>query len=653
MATNLVTWARRQPRWRWLLVLVVVVGGVLWWRGGAGPTSNGVTFETRRGPLTIKVVEGGSIQALEYQEIKCEARVGYQGIKILKIVEEGYQVTDDDVRTNKILVELDSSDLQKQITQQEIQLQSAAATFTDAQQGYDIQLNQNTSDLKAAEQKARFARMDFEKFLGDKAALEVINELGLDQLMADAETNRVVAPALPATPDDATPGAASVPNGAAPPPVVGATVAAAEPPPENGSAPGVPLEVLAAGAVALPVGPTPGSAPPPTTAPAPAPALAVKVDFSRYARLERLSDGEAMQKLRKLQDEKKTAEKELRQAESTLKGTQRLFEKLFVTRTDLQRDEIAHDTTALKLQSAETAERLFLKYEFPKTAEETLSKYAEAVRELDRARRAAISKMAQAEAKLKSAQGQYNIQSRQLKELQEQLAKCTITAQKPGLVVYGGAGQDMVWYGDQERIREGATVRERQSIITIPDMNKMSVKVRIHESYIKKIKKGQPAQITVDAFADKLLKGEVSKVGVLPDSQNMWANPDLKVYLTTVDIAGTHDWLKPGMSAKVEILVNQLTNVVHVPVQAVVPEEGKQVCYVGRGLKPERREVEIGEASDEFVEIKSGLKEGDQVLLRARGATAPAAGEKAKEPEKEKSTATPVAPAAAPPVPNG
>lgn len=549
------SWLRQRPRWQLTAgVALLVLAAFVFARRGAGASDNGVTFATRRGPLDIKVVEGGSVQALEFQEIKCEVRVGYQGIKILRIVEEGYQVTEDDIRTNKVLVELDSSELQKQITQQEIQLESAAASLTDAQQGYEIQINQNASDIKAAEQKARFARMDFAKFMGAEAADAVIAEIGLDHLAT--------------------------------------AVASAEDPP---------APVVTAGAV---------------------------FDFATYASLDRLSDGEAMQKLRKLQDDKQTAAKELRQAETTLEGTKRLFAKEFLPQTDLQRDEIAHGNAVLKLQSAETAERLFLKYEFPKTAEENLSKYAEAVRELDRARKAAISKMAQAEAKLKSAQGQHNIQSRQLKESKEQLAKCTITAQKPGLVVYGGAGQDMVWYGDQERIREGATVRERQSIITIPDMTKMSVKVRIHETYIKKVKKGQKARITVDAFADKLLTGEVSKVGVLPDSQNMWANPDMKVYLTTVDIEGTHDWLKPGMSAKVEIMVNHLLDVVHVPTQAVVLNEGKRVCYVARGLKPERREVEIGEASDEFVEIKSGLDPGDSVLLRPPGALAATPGEK-------------------------
>src|SRR5438046_3053032 len=125
------------------------------------------------------------------QEIKCEVRVVYQRNKILKIVEEGYQVTDEDLKTNKVLVELDSSELQKQIVQQEIQYQSALASLTDAQQNYEIQLGQNDSDIKAAEQKSRFARMDFDKFLGDTITEQIIAKVGLDVQLAAASTNNV------------------------------------------------------------------------------------------------------------------------------------------------------------------------------------------------------------------------------------------------------------------------------------------------------------------------------------------------------------------------------------------------------------------------------------------------------------------------------
>jgi hypothetical protein len=361
---------------RWIalgIIAAVGLGGYAYWRRSHAVAADaGATFATRRGPLDISVLEGGSLQSLESQEIKCEVRVGYQGTKILKIVEEGYLVTDEDVKTNKVLVELDSSEIQKQLTQQEIQFESASAALTDAQQGYDIQLNQNTSDIKAAEQKARFARLDFDKFLGAEAAQAVVDQLGMER------------PPEPTVSSNAPPSAsAAFASGSNRPPSTLIPLAALTPPPaaEQGS-----------------------------RVPAPS------VDFSRFAKLEALGDGEAKQKLRKLLDDHQVAQKELEQARATLDGTRRLFSGGYVTKTDLQRDEIAYENSRLKVQTAETARDLFLKYELIKTAEETLSKYSEALRELDRARRAAVSKLAQAEAKLRSSQAQYNVQDRQLKE---------------------------------------------------------------------------------------------------------------------------------------------------------------------------------------------------------------------------------------------
>jgi multidrug efflux pump subunit AcrA (membrane-fusion protein) len=135
-------------------------------------------------------------------------------------------------------------------------------------------------------------------------------------------------------------------------------------------------------------------------------------------------------------------------------------------------------------------------------------------------------------------------------------------------------------------------------------------------------------------------------------------NPDLKVYLTTITVDGTQDWVKPGMSSKVEILVDKIDNCVYVPVQAVSPDGGKQVCYIGRGSNPERREVQIGEFNDEFIEIKNGLHEGEMVLLRppqaaeTQGPAQPqdhkAPADKAKEPAAAPATTPASKPATAP-----
>jgi HlyD family secretion protein len=225
--------------------------------------------------------------------------------------------------------------------------------------------------------------------------------------------------------------------------------------------------------------------------------------------------------------------------------------------------------------------------------------------------------LAQADAKLKAAEARYNAEAKQLKDLREQLEKCTIIAPRPGLLVYGdGSGEVRDWRGE-EQIREGATVRENQTVITVPDMRTVCIKVRIHESYIKKIQKGQKVHIKVDAFPDRRLEGEVSQVGTLPDSENSWLNPDMKVYRTTIKIDGEHDWIRPGMTAKVEILVNHLDDVVYVPIQAVNPlADNRKVCYVADGGKPQQREVEVGEFNDEFIEIEKGIAEGERVCLR-------------------------------------
>jgi len=69
------------------------------------------------------------------------------------------------------------------------------------------------------------------------------------------------------------------------------------------------------------------------------------------------------------------------------------------------------------------------------------------------------------------------------------------------------------------------------------------------------------------------------------------------------------------MSAKVEILVEQLEDVLIVPVQAVAIRESKKLCYVMASNTPQPRAVSTGAFNDTFVEIISGLEEGEQVLL--------------------------------------
>ncbi len=604
--TKVIQFVRRQPRWKIALTCGVVVLAGWFIFSSKKQAGTGLTFEARRGTLQISVIEGGSIEALESQEIRSQVK-GQQGTKILKIVEEGYQVTEDDVKTNKVLVELDSSDLQQRITQQEIQFQTTLASFTEATQSYEIQLNQNQTDINAAEQKAKFARMDLEKFMSDKATKEIIDHLKLYESDSPKKSEGVAQlESLWDVPDSRDSGGGDVaprtrregrsPQKTAETPVVQAPVSAVD----------------------VPV----------VEAPKPTP-----IDYSKYAKTDLLGDGAAKQQLRKLLDDLQVAEQQNNLSKTKFEGTKRLFDKGFVTKNELETEEMSYRNNELKIQTAITARDLFIKYEFPKQAEEFVSKYDEALRGLERVRKETVSKLAQARARFKGAEGRYNLEVAQTKELQDQLRKCIIVAEKTGLVVYGGGNQDS-YYGRDEPIREGATVRERQPIITIPDMTQMSVKVKIHESYIKKVSRGIKTTIQVDAFPEETLTGEVIKVSVLPDSANRWMSPDLKVYATTVRIDGSREWVKPGMSAKVELRVKELPSVIHIPLQAVSPQNGKHFCHIVKGGKAEPREIVVGDFNDEFIEVKSGLQEGEIVLLDGPNLQKENGSDKQDDPEK-------------------
>ena len=83
----------------------------------------------------------------------------------------------------------------------------------------------------------------------------------------------------------------------------------------------------------------------------------------------------------------------------------------------------------------------------------------------------------------------------------------------------------------------------------------------------------------------------------------------------TVNVTDADPRLRPGLSANVAILLDQMKDVTYVPVEAIFDENGKTVAYVKRGRKPKRVIVECGAANDKFVVIKNGLQAGDKICL--------------------------------------
>src|ERR1039458_2728991 len=109
-------------------------------------------------------------------------------------------------------------------------------------------------------------------------------------------------------------------------------------------------------------------------------------------------------------------------------------------------------------------------------------------------------------------------------------------------------------------------------------------------------------------------RGNVSKVAPLPDSQSRWGNPDLKIYATEIIITDKLPDIKPGLSARAEVLITNLVDVVSVPIQAVSTRKGKHAVFLANAPQ-EPVPVTVGQYNTKFIQICSGVRDGDQVLL--------------------------------------
>ena len=324
---------------------------------------------------------------------------------------------------------------------------------------------------------------------------------------------------------------------------------------------------------------------------------------------------QALQKRMELQSDIDLAREEQKRAATKVTWTRKLANKGYVTRTELEADELALTRAQVKLKLSKIALDVFCRYGFPRQVEQLHSDLREAQRELARVNAKATSEIAKAEATMNASKQTLDLQTSKLDKLREQFEKTTILAPQDGMVVYASSLAPS-WRPSGTLIEEGATVRYRQDLISLPDTSGMKVEVNIHEAAIEKVKKGMPARITVDAFPDRPVAGKVTKVALLPDSPMRWLNPDIKKYKTEVTLDENWEGLKPGMSAQVVILVAELDSVLVVPVQAVVEgDNGTRACYVLRAGRSVETPVQVGLSNDRFAQITGGLELGQQVVL--------------------------------------
>ncbi|MHC4367207.1 MAG: efflux RND transporter periplasmic adaptor subunit [Planctomycetota bacterium] len=187
-----------------------------------------------------------------------------------------------------------------------------------------------------------------------------------------------------------------------------------------------------------------------------------------------------------------------------------------------------------------------------------------------------------------------------------ELTHCVIKAERGGLVIYPRAER---WKRTPD-IEEGATVHRDQTLLLMPNLSRMQVKVGIHESIVDRIKPGLAARITLP---DRTLDGEVCSVAPVTRPAGWWTGNVVK-YDTIIRL-GSVEGLKPGMSAEVEVIMDRHEDVLTIPAAAVLQTTQGDFCWVKTTEATERRSLQLGDTDDHFIVVETGVAEGDEVVL--------------------------------------
>ncbi|MGB7346046.1 MAG: HlyD family efflux transporter periplasmic adaptor subunit [Pirellulaceae bacterium] len=307
-----------------------------------------------------------------------------------------------------------------------------------------------------------------------------------------------------------------------------------------------------------------------------------KLAISEYA------EGRFVSELASLQKDLAVAESRLLNAKNRLKHSRMMSRSEYASELEVEEKDFAVEQADLNVKLTQTQIDVL----------QNFTKKEELVR-LEGELRAAV---ATHKANVERALADKN----RLERAKQELESCTIVADRAGLVIYP-TGEE---WKDTPDIEEGATVHKNQTLLLMPDLKQMQVKVGVHESMVDRLRVGMKAAVKLKR---NVMQGEVTYVASVAMPAGWWTGNVVK-YDTTVSLPQA-DGLRPGMSVEVEIVLARHEDVLTLPTTAVIETQQGYACWVRTSRGIQRRAVKLGDSNDMFIMAHEGVDEGDEVIL--------------------------------------
>ena len=336
----------------------------------------------------------------------------------------------------------------------------------------------------------------------------------------------------------------------------------------------------------------------------------VTLDLAKME-LEKYEKGDFPEEKRQREADIALADEELQRAAEKLEWSRKLAKEGFLTRTELQADELALRRKEIDLEMAKTKMSVLTNYTVHQQRATLQSNVRKATRAVARTAWQNKSQIRQGETEIVQRSREYYRATNRLAELNFQISKSKIFAPTNGIVLYAATAKRRWW---ENPIAAGESAVQRQELIYIPLDTGMIVEIMVPESSLSKLEAGMSASIKVDAFPDRVFSGKLAKIGILPDAQSTRLNPDLKMFKCELECDFCDAVVRPGMSCDVELIKETYAKAVYCPIQCVVRIEDDAYVYVRDGSEWTPRKVEVGLDNNRMIRILKGVAPGEIIM---------------------------------------
>ena len=336
---------------------------------------------------------------------------------------------------------------------------------------------------------------------------------------------------------------------------------------------------------------------------------------SRVAQIE-LAD----LKKKPLRDEYEKARLELEKAKVTFEHAAKkrallpdLVKKGFVTQGTLDEAELNHLAADAGMQAAQFNFAKIAAGATPEELEKATIKLTQTQFAFEKAQVSLKPQLDALEASIERQRADVQRAQNLIEKAKDELERTQLRAPQGGLAVYGTRE------GGSGKIHAGMMTWAGEGLINLPDMATMVADTEVNEIDIGKVRMGAPVEVRLEAYPGAVFRGTVIKIGTVARLKKNRAGTatSVKVFDLTVQIVEKDPRVKPGLTAILDIIVDQQKDVITVPVSAVTSRGEEHIVFVANGEKIEERTVVLGSSNDQRVVVREGLRPGERLLLEA------------------------------------